>query len=87
MQTQKFMGRHQLVDRLAAQVGSRKEAESILKKRGHMSSDGKLTAAGRARDRMTASERAVDRASRASGKPKNVFVYNPSSNTAKRKRP
>jgi hypothetical protein len=30
MATQKFMGRHQLIDRLAAQVGSRETAVAIL---------------------------------------------------------
>ena len=42
MATQKFMGRNQLVDRLAAQVGSKDTAIAILKKRGQMNDDGTL---------------------------------------------
>lgn len=79
------MGRHQLVDRLAAQVGDRDTAVSILKKRGHMDAGGKLTAAGRKRDAMTAEERAKDRASKASGKPASAFKYNPKTNRATQK--
>ena len=40
MATQKFMGKHQLVDRLAAQVGSRKSAMTILKERGDVNTKG-----------------------------------------------
>ena len=36
MTTQKFMGRNQLIDRLAAQVGDRAKALAILEKRGHV---------------------------------------------------
>jgi hypothetical protein len=85
MATQRFMGRGQLVDRLMAQVGSRGLAISILKKRGDMSDSGELTAKGRSRDRMTAEERAKDRASKASGKPDSSFIYNPKTNTTKLK--
>lgn len=82
MATQKFMGKNQLVDRLAAQVGSRDMAIEILKKRGHMTASGQLTAAGRARDNMTAEQRAKDRASKRSGKPVSAFNYNPRTNRA-----
>ena len=34
--TQKFMGRNQLIDRLAAQVGDRARAVAILQDRGHL---------------------------------------------------
>ena len=44
--TQKAMGRGKLVERLTAQVGSRAKAIAILKKRGHMTKDGKLTPSG-----------------------------------------
>ena len=41
MATQKFMGRNQLIDRLAAQVGNRDSAIKILQERGHLKADGK----------------------------------------------
>jgi hypothetical protein len=41
MATQKFMGSNQLIDRLAAQVGSKGTAIAILIKRGHIKADGK----------------------------------------------
>jgi hypothetical protein len=83
MATQKFMGRGQLIDRLAAQVGSRDMALDILKKRGHINAKGELTEEGRKRDSMTAEERAKDRAARKLGKPADSFTYNPKTNTAK----
>lgn len=87
MTTQKFMGRNQLIDRLAAQVGNRDTAISILQKRGHLEADGKtLTAEGMKRNAMTAEERAKDRASKRLGKPAKSFTYNPRTNTAKLKK-
>ena len=84
MTTQKFMGRNQLIDRLAAQVGNRDTAIAILQKRGHLKADGKtFTAEGLKRNAMTAEERAKDRASKATGKPTKAFTYNPKTNTAK----
>jgi hypothetical protein len=80
--TQRFLGRNQLVARLAAQVGDRKTAEAILKKRGQMDSKGNLTEKGKARDRMTAGERAIDRESKRSGNPKTKYVYNKKTNRA-----
>jgi hypothetical protein len=85
MTTQKFMGKHQLVDRLAAQVGSHELARHILQKRGQMRSDGTLTEEGRARDAMTAEERAKDRASKREGRPASDFSYNRLTNTARRR--
>ena len=84
MTTQKFMGRHQLIDRLAAQIGSRETALEVLKKRGQVDDKGNLTAAGKKRDAMTAEERALDRASTksASGKKPTAFKYNPRTNRA-----
>jgi len=87
MATQKFMGKNQLIDRLSAQVGSRESAITILQKRGQLEADGKtLTQAGKARDNMTAEERAKDRASKKTGAPVSVFKYNPKTNTALRKK-
>lgn len=85
MATQKFMGRNQLIDRLSAQVGSRDMALEILKQRGHVNAKGELTAAGRARDAMTAEERALDRASKKTGAPKTAFTYDPKTNRATRR--
>ena len=82
MATQKFMGRNQLVDRLAAQVGSKDTAIAILKKRGQMNDDGTLTAAGQKRNMMTAEERAKDRAAKKSGHPVKDFTYNARTNRA-----
>jgi hypothetical protein len=48
-----------------------------------MKPDGKtLTAKGMKRNAMTAGERAVDRAAKASGKPKSDYKYNPLTNRA-----
>jgi len=84
-ETQAHAGRHQLIERLAAQIGSRAAAIEILQKRGHVDAKGNLTAEGRKRDNMTAKERALDRASKASGKPSSAFTYNPKTNTTKLK--
>ena len=87
MSTKQHMGANSLVDRLGAQVGSRELAIGLLRKRGQMHPDSeKLTAAGEARNRMTAEERAKDRASTLSGKPAKQYVYNPNTNRATLKR-
>jgi hypothetical protein len=78
VKTQKFMGKHQLVNRLAAQTGSKGMAIGLLKQRGQMNSSGALTAKGKARDAMTAAERAKDRSG---GK-----YYDPTTNYARKKR-
>jgi hypothetical protein len=86
MATTKFMGRDQLIDRLAAQVGSRDMAIGILQKRGHLyPGTEKLTPQGAERNRMTAAERAKDRESRRSGVPTSDLKYNPKTNRATRK--
>lgn len=86
MATQKFMGRNQLIDRLAAQVGNRDAAVKILQDRGHLKADGKTyTYEGMKRNMMTAEERAKDRASKKTGIPATQFTYNPKTNTARRK--
>jgi hypothetical protein len=82
MATQKAMGKNKLVERLAAQVGSKNMAIGLLKKRGQMDAKGNLTAKGKKRNSMTAKERAVDRASKASGKPKSKYKFNAKTNSA-----
>lgn len=83
MATTKHTGRHSLIDRLAAQVGSRDLAIGILQKRGHLEADGEtLTAAGKKRDAMTAKERAIDRESKRSGRPKGDYEYDVTTNRA-----
>lgn len=80
------MGRGQLLERLTAQVGDKGLAIAILQKRGHLKADGKTyTKAGIERNKMTAEERAKDRASKKTGRPDNEFKYNPRTNIAKLK--
>jgi hypothetical protein len=87
MTTQKFMGANSLVDRLAAQVGSRDLAIGLLRKRGQMEEGSeKLTAAGQARNEMTAQQRAIDRATKSLGKASTAYTYNPKTNRATLKR-
>lgn len=91
MTTQKFMGSGQLVDRLTEQLRTQKNppsdpaaaARSILQSRGQMDETGNLTEAGHKRNQMTAAERAKDRASKQTGKPKTAFSYNPRTNRTK----
>ena len=80
METQRFMGSGELVNRLTAQVGSKSFAISLLKKRGDMKASGDLTAKGESRNAMTAEERATDRASKESGKPKSSYTYDSKTN-------
>jgi hypothetical protein len=82
IESQKYMGRNQLVDRLASQVGSLQKAKSILISRGDMKKDGTLTEKGKKRNEMTAEERAIDRASRQSKHNKSEYTYNPITNRA-----
>lgn len=86
--SQQFMGKHQLLNRLAAQVGNRDIAIAILRDRGHMEKGSlKLTPEGVKRDNMTAAARAKDRAATASGAPITAFKYNPKTNRATRRNP
>lgn len=79
-----LLDRGQLINRLTAQVGSKAKAISILQKRGHLAADGKtLTPEGQKRNAMTASERAIDRAVKITGKPGNYFYYDQFKNNAK----
>jgi len=82
MATQKFMGKHKLLQRLTAQTGSEGLARAILIKRGQMTPKGTLTSEGKARDNMTAAARAKDRAAKAANKSPDSFTYNPKTNTA-----
>ena len=63
MESQEYLGKGQLVDRLMSQVKNRDFAINILKDRGDMAASGSLTAKGMERDGMDASERAIDRKS------------------------
>jgi hypothetical protein len=86
MKSQQFLGKGQLINRLASQVGDRAKAISILQKRGHLKADGKtLTVEGAKRNAMSASERAIDRASKRFNEPKSSFHYNPKTNNATKK--
>jgi hypothetical protein len=86
MSTQKFMGRNQLLDRLAAQVGNKESAIKILQDRGHLKADGKTyTPEGMKRNMMTAEERAKDRTSRKTGVPTTQLTYSPKTNIAKKR--
>ena len=83
MQTQKHMGRFQLIDRLAAQVGDRAKALKILEGYGYVKpGTEELTAAGHARNAMTAEERAKDRAVKRSGGKPTDYKYDPRTNRA-----
>lgn len=84
MATQKFMGRNNLIDRLTAQVGgNRAMAVGILQKRGQLKpGTEEFTPEGAARNRMTAEERAKDRAAKATGQPASAFTYDPKTNRA-----
>ncbi len=77
------MGRGQLINRLASQVGDRKKALDILVKRGHVvPGTSKLTPTGIIRNNMTAEERAIQRAAKGSGKFTGMYQYDPKTNKA-----
>ena len=84
MESQNFIGRNQLIDRVTDQVGSRDMALGILEKRGHVfPNTDKLTITGKIRDDMTAEERSLERAAKNSGKPVSSFIYDPLTNSTK----
>ncbi len=84
IQTEKYMGRNQLIDRLEAQVGSRDLAKKILEKRGMIYPGTEtLTKKGASRDSMTAEERALDRHVKLFGRNKSDYVYNKKTNNVK----
>jgi hypothetical protein len=85
-----FSGTNQLIDRLSWQLKNagmtgdvRQAALDILKSRGHIDAKGNLTEAGKARDAMTAEERALDRAKRAGRT--GPLTYNPQTNRVTRR--
>lgn len=80
------MGSGEMLQRLTAQVGDEGKAKGLLVARGQMTEAGAWTAAGAKRNAMTAEERAIDRASKASGNSKGKYVYNPGTNRATLKR-
>ena len=83
MATQKYMGKNQIVQSLTAQVKDAGLAVGILKKQGILKPDGKtLTKLGEKRNSMTSKERAIDRASKASGRSSKEYVYNKQTNRA-----
>jgi len=84
IQTTKYMGKNQLIERLAEQVGDRSMAVKILQKRGMLfPGTENLTEKGMIRDAMTAEERAINRASKLTGRHASEFVYDPKTNRAK----
>jgi hypothetical protein len=85
-----FSGANQLIDRLTWQLKNsgmtgdvRQAALDILKSRGHVNDKGELTEAGKARNAMTAKERALDRAKRAGRT--GSLTYNPQTNRVTRR--
>ena len=83
-----FMGKNMLIDRLASQLkargmtgDTRAAALDILKRRGQANDKGELTTAGKARDAMTAEERAMDRAKASPA----THVSNPTTNRVTRR--
>lgn len=79
MESQEYLGKGQLVDRLMSQVKNRDFAINILKDRGDMAASGSLTAKGMERDGMDASERAIDRKSQTDPR---ELVYDAKTNKA-----
>ena len=69
-----------LVNRLASQVGSRKLAINLLKKRGHLDSQGNLTDAGKIRQDMGAAGRAKARQAKYSGGRSSDYIYHKRTN-------
>lgn len=87
MHTTEHMGRYELLDRLAAQVGDREKAISILQARGHMYPNStEYTPEGAARNAMTAEERALDREAKKTHNPFKRHIYNPLTNRVRRRR-
>jgi hypothetical protein len=74
-----------LVKRLTQQVGSKPMAIALLKKRGDLTADNKLTPHGKARQALGAAGRAKDRAAKASGHPATDYKYNSKTNRARLK--
>lgn len=76
-----------LIDRLTAQVGSRKMALSLLRKRGHVEAHSEqLTKEGKHRDSLGAAGRAKSRAVKAGGGRASDYSYNYDTNRTRKKR-
>lgn len=77
-----------LLERLTRQLaskgvkGAKNMAAGLLKKRGQMSADGKLTAKGKHRQALGNDGRAKDRAAKKSGKSASSYKYNSKTNRA-----
>lgn len=77
-----------LLERLTRQLASRgvkgakNMAAGLLKKRGQMTDDGKLTGKGKKRQALGNGGRAKDRAAKRSGKSASSYNYNPKTNRA-----
>jgi len=83
------MTQHQgLIDRLTEQVGGNREmALQILRDRGHVEQDSeRLTAEGLHREMLGPVGRAIDRATKASGRLARDYQYDPRTNRATLKR-
>ena len=83
------MIRHQgLIDRLTEQVGGNREmAISILRDRGHVEKNSeRLTVEGTHREMLGPAGRAIDRASKESGRLAREYQYDPKTNRATLKR-
>ena len=57
-------------------------ATSALKKSGNLDSKGRATNKGKRRGKMSPGQRAIDRASKKSGRPKSDYKYNAKTNRA-----
>ena len=66
--------------------GAKTMADSLLKSRGQLTDDGKLTAKGKERQAMGADGRAKDRAAKANGGKASDYKYNPKTNRATKKK-
>ena len=76
-----------LIDRLTDQLGGNRDmAIAILQERGHADENGRLTAEGLYREMLGPAGRAIDRASKASGRLTRDYVYNARTNRATLKR-
>tara|TARA_R100000750_G_C2283752_1_gene72236 strand:- start:98 stop:361 length:264 start_codon:yes stop_codon:yes gene_type:complete len=79
-----------ILDRLVSQLMAKGKTKSAayaiataaLKKSGNLNSKGKATAKGKRRGKMSPGQRAIDRASKKSGRPKSHYKYNAKTNRA-----
>lgn len=73
-----------LTDQLTAQghTDPHGMAIALLEKNGLLDAQGNLTPKGIARNLMTPGERAIDRASKRSGRSPSLYVYDPQTNRA-----